>query len=103
MIITLRKMMIKKILSFLDPAQKKSFFFLIVLSVLVALVETMGVASVMPFIAILNDPSIIENSEIFNNVYNFAFSLGIKNKEDFIIAIGIFFFFILLFSNVNSF
>ena len=50
----------KKILFLLSPSEKVKAAYLLFFSVIVAFLEMIGVVSIMPFIAVLANPKIIE-------------------------------------------
>ena len=87
---------INNILFLLNAKDKKRVFLLLFLILILALIETIGVASIMPFIAILSNPSIIETNTILKNLFTFLNSFGINSQENFIFFIGIVVFLILI-------
>ena len=50
---------LKKILSLLSAQEKNKFFLLLILVFIVAVIDTIGVASILPFIAVLTNPEIL--------------------------------------------
>lgn len=50
----------RKLLSLLKPADRRRFWGLVALSLALGLVETVGVASILPFLAVVSDPTAIE-------------------------------------------
>ena len=65
----------RKLLELLTPRERRSFYLLLVLIVLMGCVETVGVASIVPFMYMLSDPAILERHAILSQVYaamNFA-------------------------------
>ena len=69
----------RKLLQLLTRRERRSFYLLLVLIVLMGLVETVGVASIMPFMYMLSDPAILERHPILSQVYaamNFADARG---------------------------
>lgn len=50
-----------------------------------AVLETAGVASVMPFLAVLGDPTVIERNAILSGAYD---GLGFTSVSDFLLAMG---------------
>jgi|TARA_B100001057_G_scaffold501258_1_gene622752 ATP-binding cassette, subfamily B, bacterial PglK len=80
---------IKKIFRFLSIKERKQAFFLIVLLFIMAIFDMIGVASILPFMAVLTNPDVVETNEILNYLFNFSKVLGVNNKEDFLFALGI--------------
>lgn len=79
---------IKIIFSFLLSEEKNNFFFLIFIFFTTSVFEMMGIASILPFIAILSDPEIINNNAIFNYFYIKSNLFGIKNNDEFLFLVG---------------
>ena len=52
--------MIKKILFLLTPSERKRAGLLLLMILIMALLDTIGVASILPFIAVLTNPELIE-------------------------------------------
>ncbi|MDA7485768.1 ABC transporter ATP-binding protein/permease [Candidatus Pelagibacter ubique] len=87
---------LKKIISFLNPQEKKRGILLLALILLMAILETIGVASIMPFIAVLTNPSIIETNLILSTMFQSSIIFGIETTQQFIFALGILVFLLLL-------
>ena len=87
---------INNIFFLLNVKDKKRLFLLLFLILILAFVETIGVVSIMPFIAILSNPSIIETNTILKNLFIFLSSFGINSQENFIFLLGIIVFLILI-------
>lgn len=81
--------------SLLDRREKIQALLVLLLMLAVAVAETLGVVSIMPFIAILSDPSIIERNSILNGVYR---ALAFDSQDAFIAFIGAAVFVVLLVS-----
>ncbi|MBD1167798.1 ABC transporter ATP-binding protein [Pelagibacterales bacterium SAG-MED06] len=60
--------------------------------------DTLGVASILPFVTILTEPSIIDKNLFLNTVFQYSKNFGVKNKEDFLFFSGFLVFLILLVS-----
>jgi ABC-type multidrug transport system fused ATPase/permease subunit len=79
----------KRTLYLLSPKDLKSVILLLVMLLIVALLEAAGVASILPFMAILLDPEIITNNLTLRVVFEFSSKFGVNNKEQFIFILGI--------------
>ena len=88
----------KKILFFLSPLELKKAGLLMVMILIMAIIDMMGVASILPFVAVLTNPSLIETNLILNTIFQSSSVIGIKTTEEFILFLGILVFFILIFS-----
>ena len=89
---------LKKIIYFLTPHERKRAILLVVMMLIMALLDMIGVASVMPFIAVLSNPQIIQDNFILNFMYNNSALFGVRNIEDFIIFLGVNVFLLLIIS-----
>jgi ABC-type multidrug transport system fused ATPase/permease subunit len=58
----------------------------------------LGVASILPFIAVLANPSLIETNSILSWCYQFSANLGVRSIEQFLFLLGLFVFVVLVFS-----
>ena len=63
-----------------------------------ALLDALGVASIMPFIAVLTNPDLIETNILINKVYKYLNAFGVNSNQEFLFILGFFVFFILVFS-----
>jgi len=80
---------LKKSLALLTPHERKRGLLVLVLVMGMALLETAGVASVMPFLAVLGNPEVLETNPVMNGLYAFSQALGIRTPDDFLIALGL--------------
>lgn len=85
----------KKLLFLLTSAEKKRFGLLIGMIFVMAMLDMIGVASILPFIAVLTNPDVVQNNIFLNAVYT---KLGFDDTQQFLFALGILLFVLLLFS-----
>ena len=86
---------LKKALVLLSAKEKRRGSLVLCMVVIMAVLETAGVASVMPFLSVLGNPEAVETNVILNTLYtNFGFS----SVDTFIIALGSAAFLLILFS-----
>ena len=88
----------KKIFDLLSVSERKQVFYLLIMILFMALLDVIGVASIMPFIGVLTNPDLIENNIFINNLFNYSNIIGVKTKEEFLFALGILVFLLLVFS-----
>lgn len=69
---------LKKYLFILSKSDRKNALLLLVLILLMALIDTIGVASILPFIAVLSNPGLIETNVILNNMFQISKYLELK-------------------------
>ena len=76
------------VLFFLSPKDKKTAVMLLFLTLVVALLEMAGVASILPFMTVLTNPEIIETNNILIRIFEFFKKFGLQNKDQFIFWLG---------------
>ena len=81
--------MLKKFFHLLTKQERKNAVFLLVMILIMALLDALGVASIMPFIAVLATPELLETNVFLKTPYNFSNSLGIKTVEQFLFLLGL--------------
>jgi len=90
----------KKIISLLGPAERKRGISVLILVIGMALLETAGIASIMPFLAVLGNPEMLETNSFLNAVYMRAKLLGVDSTDDFFLFLGVVSFLFLVFSGI---
>ena len=88
----------KKILFLLSPSERKNASLLLLMILFMALLDCIGVASILPFVAVLTNPDIIQNNIILNKMFIASNIFGVENDQQFLFALGILVFIILVFS-----
>ena len=88
----------KKLLYLLSPNERKQGIVLILMFLLMAVLDIIGVASIMPFMYVLSNPDIVETNSIINYVFKASHLIGVETKQQFLFALGIFFFVLLVIS-----
>ena len=86
----------KKILSLLTHRERKKAALLLLMMLMLALLDMMGVASILPFMAVLSNPGLIETNIFYNKMFEISKIFGVENDQQFIFALGILFFLILI-------
>ena len=85
-----------KIFLLFDKKEKKSLFYILLLVTIMGLFEFIGVAAILPFVALMIDPTVVEQNQFLKYVYD---SLNFKSYNLFFISVGLF----LLIINTISF
>ena len=75
----------RKLLGLLTPRERRTFFLVLVLVLAMGFVETIGVASIVPFMLVLSDPDVIHRHAILGNVYA---RLGFTDTHAFMVFLG---------------
>ena len=70
----------------LQPFEKKECFIILFCSLIVALFDVVGIAAVLPFMAMISDPSFISTNGYYNFLYK---SLGFEDTQVFMIFVGL--------------
>ena len=71
---------------------------------IMAFLDMLGVASIMPFMAVVSNPDVVEGNIILNSAYNLSQQFGVESIDDFMFLFGIAVFLILvLHSPLKSF
>ena len=60
---------LKKLLTLLSEDERKKAFFLIFFILLSAILDVIGIASILPIIALLSNPNLIESNVLINKFY----------------------------------
>ncbi len=90
----------KKFLFLLSPYERKRAGLLLVMIIIMALLDMIGVASVLPFMAVLTNPNIVETNIILNKIYQASIIIGVENNHQFLFALGVIVFLLLVTSLV---
>ena len=88
-----------KIYALLDDYERRRGFVLLALIFLLGLVETLGVASVMPFMAVVGNPDIVESNVHLKAIYD---RLSFQSYNHFLVFLGAVVFFVLVSSLLLS-
>ena len=77
---------LKQLWQILTPLDKRKLLLVLALVMIMALIEAAGVVSIMPFLAVLSNPQIIESNAILQNLYALFSS---DTPQQFIMYLGI--------------
>lgn len=77
---------LKKILQFLTIQEFRRGVLVLIMVIGMALLETASIASVMPFLAVLGNPQMVETNSILNALYVF---IGSTSIDSFLMSLGI--------------
>jgi len=78
--------LIRNLLSLLSPYQRKRFYVLQLLVILMTIVEILGVASIIPFMALVGDMTQLQQDTFFAKFYQMS---GINSESQFVFILGI--------------
>ena len=88
----------KKILYLLSPQERKNGALLLAMILIMASLDMIGVASILPFMVVLTNPDIIETNIVLKNMYQISETFGVENNQEFFFVLGILVLLLLLFS-----
>ena len=77
----------QKVWSLFTPSEQKKAVWMLTLCVLMAVLETVGVVSIVPFLTVLANPDIIQKQSVLLAIYQY---FGFASPRDFIFALGFF-------------
>lgn len=70
----------------MDTRERRNSFFLFGMIVIMGLLDLVGVASIMPFIAVLSNPQVIHTNKYLSKAYD---QLGFGDTDSFLIFLGV--------------
>jgi ATP-binding cassette, subfamily B, bacterial PglK len=88
----------KKLFYLFNAKEKLHLSFLLVMILIMAFLDMIGVASILPFMAVLTNPSIVETNMILKNVFQSSKIFGIENYQQFTFVLGVLVFILLVVS-----
>ena len=89
--------MITKVNKLLISKDRKNIIFLLLFSILIAIIETAGISAIMPFISVATNFDMIETNKYFSYFYNL---FGFTNNVSFVIAFGVILIFFYIFRSL---
>ena len=89
---------LNQILYLLNARELKQSILLLLMIIIMALLDMVGIASVMPFMAVISNPDIIETNNMLNEIFQFSKKFGIENEDQFLFVLGVFVFLTLVIS-----
>lgn len=76
----------RMLLSLFTPRERRIFYLVLAIIVVSAAIETVGVAAILPFLALLSDPSAIQTNGLLAFLYDF---FGFTDDQSFLTFVGI--------------
>jgi len=87
----------RKLYDLLSPAERKRALLLMGMILVMAMLDVIGVASIMPFMAVLANPGLVQSNAVLSSAYSF---FGFESEQAFLFALGILVFLLLVTSLV---
>ncbi len=89
---------LKNVLYLLTAQERSKASLLLAMMTIMALIDMIGVASILPFTAVLVNPSLIETNSILNFMFQTSLIFGIENYHQFLFLLGVLVFVLLVIS-----
>ncbi len=87
---------IKSVISLLERKEKMQLWLLLAGSILLGIIEVLGVSSIMPFIAVASQPELIRTNEYLAAIYS---ALNFTSDRSFLVALGLLMFVFIIIRN----
>jgi ABC-type bacteriocin/lantibiotic exporter with double-glycine peptidase domain len=88
---------LKQLWQILSPLDKRKVIYVFILVMGMAFIESAGVISIMPFLAVLSNPNVVESNSYLKQLYDFTEA---ANKQNFILYLGFLSLFVVICSTV---
>ncbi len=79
----------KKLLFLLTTHERKRASLLLLMILIMALLDMIGVASILPFMAVLTNPSLVDTNLFLNFLFNTSVIFGVSNNQQFLFILGL--------------
>ena len=86
---------IRKLLGLLSQRERRHAYFLFAMILVMAFLDVIGIASIMPFMAVLANPETVQSNELLYSAYS---TFGFRSSEDFMFFLGLVVFGVLVIS-----
>jgi len=87
---------LKKLLALLTSPERKQAGLLMCMILLMALLDMLGVASILPFMAVLTSPESVQTNAMLNTAFTMSHYIGIETPEQFLFVLGVLVFVLLV-------
>ena len=78
----------KRLLFLLNPYERKHAGLILIMIIIMAFLDTIGVASILPFMAVLTNPNLIETNLVLNIIFQKLSIFGVENNQQFLFVLG---------------
>jgi len=79
--------LIKQLFSLLTSQQRKEFYILQILVVFMAIMEIVGIASIIPFMTLAADPNLLQENTFISQIYTAS---NVNSENQFLFLLGLF-------------
>ena len=91
---------IRKAIDIFTSDEKKSGIFILSLAIVMSIIDSIGIASILPFLGVLGDPSIIQTNEFLRKFYDMTSIFFSFDTNSFVIFLGFLSFFFIIFASL---
>jgi ABC-type multidrug transport system fused ATPase/permease subunit len=88
----------KKLFFLLSLPERKRAGMLLIMNIIMAVLDMIGVASILPFMAVLTNPILIETNFILNTMFQISNVFGVETNQQFLFVLGTLVFALLIIS-----
>jgi ABC-type multidrug transport system fused ATPase/permease subunit len=88
---------LKELWQILSPLDKRKVLYVLILVMGMAFIESAGVISIMPFLAVLSNPNVVDSNHYLSIMYDV---MGASDKKNFIVNLGFLSLAIVIFSTI---
>ena len=89
---------LNKFIYLLSTHERRRIIFLLFTVMIMAFIEMLGLASILPFIGMLSNPDILNTNKYLGEIFNYAKNFGVDSENEFIFFLGTFVFTLLIIS-----
>lgn len=89
---------IKKILDLLDPSERRHAGIVMCMILIMAFLDVLGVASILPFLSVLTRPELVQTNPVLKTLYELVSSVGVETTNQFLFILGLMVFMLLILS-----
>ncbi len=86
----------KKLLFLLSSRERNRAVLLLLMILIMAFLEMIGVASILPFMAVLTNPNIVKTNLVLEKMFNLSIFFGVQTEQQFLFVLGVLVFVILI-------
>lgn len=87
---------LNNLLSLLTSPERKRAGVLMGMTMVMAFLDMLGVASILPFIAVLATPELVQTNIALSTAFTTSHEIGIRTTEQFLFALGVLVFLLLV-------
>ena len=88
----------KKIFSLLNSQERKNAVLLTIMILIMAFLDMIGIATILPFITVLSNPDIIQTNIFLQTMFDASKIFGVENEKEFLFSLGTLMFLTLIIS-----